>query len=74
MITKFARLEFELFTEPSKSNFLKPKIPSAKFQTGFLRDGGKAIVFLFGILNFGHCNLFVFWDLLFGSYTNSITP
>ena len=20
----------------------------------------------FGILNFGHCNLFVFWDLLFG--------
>jgi hypothetical protein len=22
--------------------------------------------FLFGILNFGHCYLFVFWDLLFG--------
>jgi hypothetical protein len=26
----------------------------------------KAIVFLFGIWNFGHCYLFVFWDLLFG--------
>jgi hypothetical protein len=34
----------------------------------------KAIVFLFGILNFGHCDLFVFWDLLFGISTNSITP
>jgi len=49
--------EFELFTKPSKSDFLKPKIPSAKFQTGFLQNGGKAIVFLFGILNFGHCYL-----------------
>ena len=34
----------------------------------------KAIIFLFGILNFGHCNLFVFWNLLFGISTNSITP
>jgi len=25
----------------------------------------KAIGFLFGILKFGHCYLFVFWDLLF---------
>jgi len=25
----------------------------------------KAIVFLFGILNFGHCYLFEFWELLF---------
>jgi hypothetical protein len=33
------------------------KIPNSKHQ---------AIVFLFGILNFGHCYLFVFWDLLFG--------
>jgi len=24
------------------------------------------LFFLFGILNFGHCYLFVFWDLLFG--------
>ncbi len=47
-----------------------------------LRAGGKlqipnrfkVIVFLFGILNFGHCNLFVFWDLLFGISTNSFTP
>ena len=23
---------------------------------------------LFGILNFGHCNFFVIWDLLFGIY------
>jgi len=26
----------------------------------------KKIGFLFGILNFGYCYLFVFWDLLFG--------
>jgi hypothetical protein len=24
------------------------------------------LFFLFGILNFDHCYLFVFWDLLFG--------
>jgi hypothetical protein len=24
------------------------------------------LFFLFGTLNFGHCYLFVFWDLLFG--------
>jgi hypothetical protein len=24
------------------------------------------LFFLFGISNFGHCYLFVFWDLLFG--------
>jgi hypothetical protein len=24
------------------------------------------LFFLFGILNFGHCYLFVFWDLFFG--------
>jgi len=30
------------------------------------------IVFLFGILNFGHWNLFVFWDLLFEISANSI--
>jgi hypothetical protein len=24
------------------------------------------LFFLFGILNFGYCYLFVYWDLLFG--------
>jgi len=35
------------------SNF-KHQISSTKFQTGSLRTVGKAIVFLFGILNLGH--------------------
>jgi len=46
----------------------KSQISNSKFQTG-----SKVIVFLFGILNFGHWNLFVFWDLLFGISANSIT-
>ncbi len=28
MITKFARLEFELFTKPSKSDFLRNRYPN----------------------------------------------
>jgi hypothetical protein len=28
----------------------------------------------FGFLNFGHWNLFVVWDLLFGISANSTTP
>jgi hypothetical protein len=50
----------------------KSQIPSTKFQINPPQAGKsqipnrfKAIVFLFGILNFGHCYLFVFWDLLF---------
>ena len=39
----------------------KSQILNYKFQTG-----SKRLFFLFGILNFGHCYLFVFWDLLFG--------
>jgi len=50
--------------EPFK-DFLKSKIPSTKSQTNHklqIPNRFKAIVFLFGILNFGHCNLFVFWN------------
>jgi hypothetical protein len=49
--------------------YLKSQIPSTKFQINIkfqIPNQFKAIVFLFGILNFGHCYLFVFWDLLFG--------
>ena len=47
---------------------LKSQIPSTKLQINHkfqIPNRFKAIVFLFGILNFGHCYLFVFWDLLF---------
>jgi hypothetical protein len=49
--------------------FLKPKIPSTKSQTPKSKPVQRAaqalaprerLFFLFGILNFGHCNLFVF--------------
>jgi len=44
---------------------LKSQIPSTKSQINHkfqIPNRFKAIVFLFGILNFGHCYLFVFWD------------
>ena len=47
----------------------KSQIPSTKLQINLkfqISNRFKAIVFLFGILNFGHCYLVVFWDLLFG--------
>ena len=28
----------------------------------------------FGILNFGHCDLFVIWDLLFTIFENPVIP
>ena len=39
----------------------KSQIPKYKFQTG-----SKRLFFLFGILNFDYCYLFVFLGLLFG--------
>jgi len=48
--------------------YLKSQIPSTKLQINHkfqISNRSKAIVFLFVILNFGHCYLFVFWDLLF---------
>ena len=64
----------------SWSIVLKSQIPSTKLQINppaiarheqaglkfQIPNRFKAIVFLFEILNFGHCDLFVFWDLLFG--------
>ena len=47
---------------------LKSQIPSTKLQINHkfqIPKRFKAIVFLFGILNFGHWYLFEFWDLLF---------
>jgi hypothetical protein len=60
---------------------LKSKIPSTKLQINHkfqitnskpVQRAAKVLAprerlfFLFGVLNFGHCFLFVFWDLLFG--------
>jgi len=36
------------------------------------QTGSKRLVFLFWILNFGHCYLFVIWDLLFEISTKQI--
>jgi len=48
---------------PNKSHAQRRRLRrvKSKFQTG-----SKRLFNLFGILNFGHCYLFVFWDLLFG--------
>jgi len=62
---------------PKRQRSTKSQIPSTKFQINLklqisnskLQTGSKAIVFLFGILNFGHWNLFVIWNLLFGIST-----
>jgi hypothetical protein len=60
---------------------LKSQIPSTKLQINLkfqitnskpVQRAAQALAprerlfFLFGILNFGHCYLSVFWDLLFG--------
>jgi hypothetical protein len=56
----------------------KSQISSIKSQTNFKsqtpnsKPVQKRLLFL-GILNFGHCDLLVIWDLLFGIFTNSIT-
>jgi len=53
----------------------KSQIANHKFKTGSTRSvvvcAARAI-FLFWILNFGHCYLFVFWDLLFEISANQI--
>jgi hypothetical protein len=51
------------------------QIPSTKFQINHkfqIPNRFETIGVLFGILNFGHCYLFVFWDLLFEISTKQI--
>jgi hypothetical protein len=44
MITKFARLEFELFTKPSKSDFLR-----VHQNSGFVKTVAKMLILKNGI-------------------------
>jgi hypothetical protein len=53
------------------------KITNSKYQItnkSQIPNRFKVIGFLFGILNFGHCYLFVFWDFLFEISVNQRNP
>jgi len=47
-----------------KHRYIKSQIPSTKIQINL--NIQFSMTKTFGIWNFGHCNLFDIWDLLFG--------
>ncbi|MBT8406506.1 MAG: hypothetical protein KJP05_03535 [Deltaproteobacteria bacterium] len=54
---------------------MKSQTPSTKLQTNFkFQYAMTKTQDRFGILNFGHCDLFDICDLLFGIYNHSNTP